>query len=526
MTVSRDDNGSVRRLQDLSTRPGEGDPAEELALLAAEQTLSDLDQTQSDADQTASDSDQTACDSDQTASEADQDAADRDEHASARDQAVADREHAHASLDAAAERAYGISRAERAGASAEREASALRRAATSLERTRAAIDRDEAARRRDITALARDQAADARDRAAELKEASAVDGATPDPALAAVRKSAQALRAKAAADRARAAVDRARAASDRARAADDRRQARIDLRRAHLDDLTGAYTRGLGLLTLQHEVERAHRSRERFVLAFIAVDGLKQVNDRRGHAVGDGLLRTVAAELRSQLRSYDPIVRVGGDEFVCAFSNTAPEPAAARMERVRQALTEAGGEGSISFGLAELRSGESVEGLIARGDAELYRVKQGRYGERCAPQVTGSQNGTSCDRLLGCGPASAGEARAAVGELSDRLQPELLQDLGLVVSELVTNSVEHGPAVAGGSIRLLLLASVERVRAEVQDAGHGFTPPLSPPDADASSGRGLWVVDQLADSWGVKGGESTSVWVEFDPKVPPDGETA
>ncbi len=57
------------------------------------------------------------------------------------------------------------------------------------------------------------------------------------------------------------------------------------------------------------------------MLAFVDVDGLKEVNDRDGHAEGDALLIDVAATIRSKLRSYDPLVRFGGDEFVCAFSD-------------------------------------------------------------------------------------------------------------------------------------------------------------------------------------------------------------
>jgi Diguanylate cyclase, GGDEF domain len=51
---------------------------------------------------------------------------------------------------------------------------------------------------------------------------------------------------------------------------------------------------------------------------------LKEVNDRQGHAAGDALLRDVAAAVLTHLRSYDELVRVGGDEFVCALGLHAP----------------------------------------------------------------------------------------------------------------------------------------------------------------------------------------------------------
>jgi diguanylate cyclase (GGDEF)-like protein len=322
--------------------------------------------------------DQATADSGRRAAQADKDAADNDAHASALDRAAADRAQMRSSPAPRSKQSYDFSRAERAVASAQREASGAARASTAVARTRQAAQRDEAARQRDLSALARDRAAAARDRVAERKETS--EELTPSAAgyeaMRTAHTGARAARAKAGADRARAAADRARAAADRARAAEDRRHARIDLFRAHLDDLTGVYTRGWGLVTLQHEIDRAHRSGERFVLAFVDVDGLKQVNDRKGHAAGDASLRAVASVLKSNVRSYDPIVRVGGDEFICAFSNTALQRATSRLADIRAALEENQVDVSVSVGLAELAEGETLEHLTARGDAELYHVKQ------------------------------------------------------------------------------------------------------------------------------------------------------
>jgi len=75
------------------------------------------------------------------------------------------------------------------------------------------------------------------------------------------------------------------------------------------------------------------------------------------------------------LRSYDPIVRIGGDEFICAFSNTDLEAASGRVADIKAALEETQVDSSISVGLAELSVGENLEQLTARGDRELYRAK-------------------------------------------------------------------------------------------------------------------------------------------------------
>ncbi len=127
------------------------------------------------------------------------------------------------------------------------------------------------------------------------------------------------------------------------------------------------------------------------------------------------------------------------------------------------------------------------------------------------PEGTGSP--MSLARPFPCHPSSIGAARRAVDELDAWLQPTLLADLRLLVSELVANSVEHGPQ--GDSIRLSVSISNERVRAEVEDGGRGFTPIVSRPSLDSPSGRGLYLLDQLAACWGVSGGDGTRVWFEL-----------
>jgi diguanylate cyclase (GGDEF)-like protein len=151
------------------------------------------------------------------------------------------------------------------------------------------------------------------------------------------------------------------------------------LEQAHLDDLTGLYRREMGALALTKEIERARRADGRFVVAFIDVDGLKGVNDRDGHAAGDHVLRTLAAAIRSNLRSFDPIVRYGGDEFVCGLGGIDPESVDRRFRAIDRSLREAVGVG-ISVGLASLARGDTVDKLIARADAALLDRKA-RRGE-------------------------------------------------------------------------------------------------------------------------------------------------
>jgi diguanylate cyclase (GGDEF)-like protein len=98
------------------------------------------------------------------------------------------------------------------------------------------------------------------------------------------------------------------------------------------------------------------------------------VNDRHGHAAGDALLRDVVSALGAKLRPYDPVVRWGGDEFVCAISETELEDARRRIDEVRGLLAETQPEAAIGVGLAALAQGDTLEALINRADEDLLRA--------------------------------------------------------------------------------------------------------------------------------------------------------
>lgn len=345
-------------------RSGADAPAPDVVL--ARRAL--VDQSMADSDQSSADSDQTSADADQTASDADRIDADTDQHASDRDQALADRDRAeHPDMTAADRSAYNRARDEREHASVERLVNQVHRAGT-------ARDRDETATARDGTAEARD--AIGRDRGAR------VAGPTvPSTELeASLMRELEELRAKSAADRARAAVDRARAAADRAKAARERDRLEAELRSAHLDELTGAYRREMGRLALSHEIDRARRSDGRFVVAFVDVDRLKVVNDREGHSAGDRVLQTVVQSIRARLRSFDAIIRYGGDEFVCGLGGTDLEEARRRFDSIGGSIEEDARVG-ISVGLATLEVGDQVDALIDRADAEMLMVRAARRSD-------------------------------------------------------------------------------------------------------------------------------------------------
>jgi len=266
----------------------------------------------------------------------------------------------------------------RPSGSQERDRAGDERDRASDQRDRAAEHRDQAAEHRDRAAEHRDQAAEQRDRDAEQSE-SRVGAGTPADALshsALVRRDAASDRGDASQDRQAGSRERIEAELDRNNALADRGASARERESSSHDDLTGAYLRGAGLVELERDIARARRTEQSLVLAFVDVDGLKEVNDSCGHAAGDRILLEVAKTLSATLRSYDLIIRYGGDEFVCAISRLDMADATKRFALVNAALAEAPEPGSITIGLTELQPHDSPEDLLARADAELYRERQ------------------------------------------------------------------------------------------------------------------------------------------------------
>ena len=233
------------------------------------------------------------------------------------------------------------------------------------DRDRTAEDRDQRAEAHDRASEVRDGRADARDERAEAREraAAGVDtGAAGD-------------RAGALRDRRGAAGDRTQAADDRESASTDRVLSARDRAAFSIDELTGAHSREAGIVELRREIAKAKRTEQPLTLAFVDVDGLKGRNDSHGHAAGDQLLRETADSIRAHLRSYDLIIRFGGDEFLCALLGLPMTEAAKRFSRVNADLA-ATHHASVSVGLAALGADDALQDLIARADEAMYSERQ------------------------------------------------------------------------------------------------------------------------------------------------------
>jgi len=112
---------------------------------------------------------------------------------------------------------------------------------------------------------------------------------------------------------------------------------------------------------------------------------------------------------------------------------------------------------------------------------------------------------------------AAAEARRALEGFKDHLPPEKLEDVRLLVSELVTNSVIHAGLSPEEAITVTVTIRGGLARGEVRDRGPGFEPSQEPvPKPDLAGGWGLYIVDKVADRWGVAHTGSKSVWFEID----------
>ncbi|MGE0043711.1 MAG: GGDEF domain-containing protein [Vicinamibacterales bacterium] len=149
------------------------------------------------------------------------------------------------------------------------------------------------------------------------------------------------------------------------------------------DSLTGCFSRAHSMEVIDAELRRARRSQAPVSLIMFDLDHFKDVNDRFGHLCGDAVLAAVGKRMREVLRGSDLKCRYGGEEFLVLLPETPLAGARRVAETLRREIADRpvpwAGEAltvTASFGLTQAAPGEvSIQALIARADAALYRAK-------------------------------------------------------------------------------------------------------------------------------------------------------
>ncbi len=139
------------------------------------------------------------------------------------------------------------------------------------------------------------------------------------------------------------------------------------------DGLTGLEDRRRWDELLMRELEQARRLRKPLCVALLDIDGLKRVNDERGHLAGDKVLQQFGAACRGLLDASDVAARFGGDEFAIAFRGRAIEAAFVIVEHLCIAVRS---ELGCSAAIASLNSDESADDLVRRVDRALCEAKR------------------------------------------------------------------------------------------------------------------------------------------------------
>jgi len=161
-------------------------------------------------------------------------------------------------------------------------------------------------------------------------------------------------------------------------------EAQVELQQmATTDALTGVMNRRKFFADGESEIRRAARLGSPFVLAMFDLDHFKGVNDRHGHAAGDGILKHVTDICRKNLRQIDTIGRIGGEEFVIIMPGAELSGAMIMAERLRQTIgaTPLNWEGTpisitVSIGVAEYSPADrDIEQLLQRADTAMYQAK-------------------------------------------------------------------------------------------------------------------------------------------------------
>ena len=155
---------------------------------------------------------------------------------------------------------------------------------------------------------------------------------------------------------------------------------------ATYDDMTGLINRRTGLLMLTHAMARARRDQRDLTVCFADLDGLKETNDRCGHAEGDWLLTSFAQAITPSIREGDIAIRLGGDEFLLVFHDCSVDDTQRLLARIDERLSQSAVRENKPFSVGFSHGcvvydpvrHASQDQLIAEVDALMYQRKQAK----------------------------------------------------------------------------------------------------------------------------------------------------
>lgn len=162
----------------------------------------------------------------------------------------------------------------------------------------------------------------------------------------------------------------------------ERRRGEARLRElAITDPLTGLANYRQLLATVEAEIKRSQRTERPFAVVFFDLDGLKRINDDRGHLAGNRALCRLAEAIRASCRAIDTPARFGGDEFAMILPESDEAEARGVAQRTRQWLAADPEQPTLttSVGVAMYpRDGDTIERLLGTADRALYGMKKAR----------------------------------------------------------------------------------------------------------------------------------------------------
>ncbi len=165
----------------------------------------------------------------------------------------------------------------------------------------------------------------------------------------------------------------------------------ISLSMALTDSLTGLHNRRYLEVHLEKLIENNGKSNKALGVIMMDIDHFKAVNDTHGHSVGDEVLKIFSDRIKDNLRSFDMVARLGGEEFVAILPDVSPERAYLVAERLRKSIANEPISCAVEGGLLPItmsvggaiinNGGHSIADILERADKCLYEAKHG--GRNC-----------------------------------------------------------------------------------------------------------------------------------------------